>query len=291
MDKFGLKEMIHSIATAAAAPSTVPSDLKTPAPPAANEVASALKTTSTKPTAAGPKKVASKASFPSRPGTSKASAAPKESQAQAAAYSRHTKSSLAHQRKIPLQKPVPEPEPKKAASLAPPLSKPKPKSEIQRRTEPALEGGQGNIGGGAETAVFKAVTEDLIRENNIENVALKLKIPEKAVSSEERELKRCTFKPSLSRVPPKYQNVKPRLLEHFEASDSISEEAELAYELKQEMKKRRMVEWQNRSCDGIMSGLVPSMATSTLAAEESVSMANRPLSPIVSKGFSIFFIF
>ncbi len=206
-----------------------------------------------------------------------------------ATYSRHTKSSLAHQKRsvggpakeVAVAATITEPatnsrkargatrqgrKPAVAAVIV--TAKPEPQVEEAFSSDMA----SGNSG-------YQSVTDNMIQQNNIEKVAMKLGVPDKAISSEERELKRCTFKPSLAKGPTKYQNIKSRLLNHFGENDSINEEDEFAYELKHEMKKRRMLDWQNRSCDGFIGTLMGP------TGEQASYTAARPLSPAFSKGF------
>jgi len=270
MDKFGLKEMIHS---------TKDDDLTKTTDPLIAELESIVPnekgalTNKSSNSNKRPATVSTNITRFTKPQPTKY--VNKEPSSQNAAYSRHTKSSLAHQRKIPIKSTPSNPEAKKQHVLSPQAARTQQKTET-RKTMPAVpiskiqpgENNKNNNQGDEDTEkpIFKQPNEDL-------------KIPSKPPSTEEQEYKKCTFKPSMVKAPPKYQNIRSKLLDHFEASDSISEEAELAYEMKQEMKKRRMVEWQNKSCDGIMNTLLPSNNE-----EPKTAGTNRPLSPVIVKG-------
>ena len=57
-------------------------------------------------------------------------------------------------------------------------------------------------------------TEQLLERNNISNVAKN--VPERALTTEERLVSKCTFKPKLSKCSKIYSNVQPRLMSHFQ---------------------------------------------------------------------------
>jgi hypothetical protein len=64
-------------------------------------------------------------------------------------------------------------------------------------------------------------TERLLQENSMTRLAKRkeLAVPARAMSTEERLFRQCTFHPMMLKSPQRYANIKPRLLAHFKEEE------------------------------------------------------------------------